>query len=120
MSCQLTLLRGNTNDILVTVLINGDPLYPYDLAAISEIIFNVKQTTDPAEAPLIQKKFTLGQIMVISPTTLGQYSIQLSPADVDLFNQLRSYWVDSQITDPTGTFTVVSTSMDFLYILTKE
>ena len=81
---------------------------------------NIKQNTDPTDQPIIQKKLSRGEIVIATPSTLGQYSAQFSPADSNLLNQLRAYWIDSQITDPTGTFTVVSTDLEIDYILTKE
>jgi hypothetical protein len=108
---DVTISRGDSLQFLITVNVNGDPLFPYDLATVSEILFNIKADTNPTNPPLIQKKLSLAQIVISAPTTLGQYTVYLNPADTDLLNTLKSYWIDSSLVDATGSYTVVSATL---------
>jgi len=111
MALDLMITRSDSSNLLATVNINGLIAYPYDLDTVTEIIFNIKANTNPLEVPLIQKKLSLVEIVIGTPTTLGQFTVILTPADTKLLNQLRSYWLDAQIQDAVGTFTVVAATI---------
>ena len=112
MSYDINLVRGDTGDILVTVLINGNPSFPFDLTDVTEITFNIKNNTNPALPPLISKLMSTGDITKLIPMTDGKYNVHLTDANTKLLNQLRSYWIDSRITDPSGIFTVINAVTD--------
>ena len=100
MADDLTITRGKTWALNVTVY-QSDGTTPYNLSTVSQITFNLKQSTTSTVAPLITK--TLGSGITITSPTVGTFAVALIVADTLLLEAYKDYWFDIEMVDQGAT-----------------
>lgn len=104
---SLTVYRGNTAQITVTVTLNSVAV---NLAG-STLKFTVKYAgtwrTDPNSAAFLQLTTTGGGVVISSPTTLGTAVATITPTMTSGLSNDQTFEYDWQLTDSLGNITTL-------------